>query len=233
MDEISRIKERYAKRECLGKSKLYSAFNSAALFSSQQMEKSLINAFKRNGYSDLADKRILDSGCGNGGVLRKLVQYGAKQENLYGIDLLPDKIETAREISPNIHFECGNSEKLPYERGFFDIILVFTVFTSIFDPKMKENIASEALRVLKNGGSIIFYDFRYNNPKNQDVKKITKEEIISLFPGCDHDFELTTLAPPIARTFAPYSWLLCYVLEKIPLLRTHYLAVIKKYGKKA
>ena len=37
-----------------------------------------------------------------------------------------------------------------------------------------------------------------------------------------------TLAPPLARAIAPYSVILCQILEKIPLLCTHYLGIIKK-----
>jgi len=232
MDEVLRIKEAYARREGDEQKKLYSLFNTPELFIQQQRERSIITSLKRNGMSDISGKKILDLGCNAGKVLRSFIKYGAAPNNLYGIDLLPGKIKAAREISPNINFECGNAEKLPYENGSFDIILLFTVFTSIFDPDMKKNIALELLRVLKNGGSVLFYDFRYNNPRNPDVKKITKTEVISLFPDCVYDFELTTLAPPITRALVPYSWLLCCALEKVPILKTHYLVMIKKHGKK-
>jgi SAM-dependent methyltransferase len=226
--EIERIKQAYARRDLLDKNKLYTNFNPSALFISQQRERALIKALKRTGIDTLSNKRILDVGCGSGGVLREFVRYGASHDNLYGIDLLPDRIESARKISPDIDLRCGNAEELPYENKLFDIVLLFTVLTSVFDPKMKKNIASEALRVLKPAGIIIYYDYRYNNPWNPDVRGIGKNEIRSLFPDCGLNFSLTTLAPPIIRVIAPYSWLLCYLMEKIPLLRTHYLAIIRK-----
>ena len=34
--------------------------------------------------------------------------------------------------------------------------------------------------------------------------------------------------PPLARVLAPYSYLACYLLEKFPLLCTHYLGAIRK-----
>jgi hypothetical protein len=61
-----------------------------------------------------------------------------------------------------------------------------------------------------------------------DVKGIGKKEIISLFPNCKFDFNKITLAPPIARIIAPYSYLVCYLLEKLKIFNTHYLVVIKK-----
>lgn len=228
MNEIERIKKAYLRRDEAGKSKLYTCFDSSALFSGQQRERAVIGALKQNGFDYLSSKRVLDDGCGSGGVLREFIRYGARPENLYGIDLLPDRTEDARRLSPNIDFRCGDAEKLPYESNYFDIVLLFTVFTSIFDSTMKKNIASESLRVLKPDGNILYYDYRFNNPCNPDVKGVGKKEILSLFPNCTSVFTLTTLAPPIVRAVAPYSWLLCYLLEKIPLLRTHYLVTIRK-----
>ena len=163
-----------------------------------------------------------------GGQLREFVQWGAKPENLYGIDLLKDRIKKAKEINPNINFICDNAENLDFLDKNFDIVLQSTCFTSIFDLEMKKSIAKEMLRVLKDEGIILWYDFRYNNPKNPDVKGIEKKEIKGLFPDCRYDFNLITLAPPIVRKLAPISLFLCEILEKIPFLRTHYLVVIKK-----
>jgi len=84
------------------------------------------------------------------------------------------------------------------------------------------------LRVLKPDGLIVWYDFHVNNPKNRDVRGVKKQEIRELFPACQIELRRATLAPPIARTLASYSWLLCYLLERIPLLCTHYLGAIRK-----
>jgi ubiquinone/menaquinone biosynthesis C-methylase UbiE len=193
-----------------------------------QREKTILNAIKRAGISDISSLKILDLGCGTGSVLRDFVKYGASPENCFGTDLLPDRIGTARQISPNMNFQCTNAEALPYQDSFFDMILCFTVFTSIFDKTMKQNIANEMLRVLKSDGIILWYDYHMNNPKNPDVRGVKTEEIQSLFSECHIHLERTTLAPPLARAVAPYSTILCQLLEKIPLLCTHYLGIIMK-----
>jgi len=228
MDEVSRIKEAYRKRDASDKRRLYTLFNAASLFTYHQREKAIIDVLKENALTDLSDKRILDVGCGNGSVLRDFLKYGAVPENCYGIDLLPDRIKTAKRLSPHMNFLCGNAEKLPYEDDFFDIVLCFTIFTSIFDTKMKHNIASEMLRVLNANGIILWYDYHINNPKNPDVRGVKKNEIYELFPNCIIELKRITLVQPLARLVAPWSLLLCYILEKIPLLKTHYLGVIKK-----
>lgn len=163
-----------------------------------------------------------------GGVLRDFVKYGAKPKYLYGIDILEDRIEIAKDISPNINFKCSDASNLPYKDEFFDIVVQFVVFTSILEDYMRKNIAIEMLRVLKKEGIILWYDFSYNNPKNPDVKGVKKKEIIDLFSNCKFTFKRVTLVPPIVRFIAPRSWLLCYLFEKLSFLCTHYLVIIRK-----
>lgn len=228
MDEVERIKSVYMRRGCVTLDDRYSYFNSANLYDIQHREREILKLLAKHQMSPLADKQILDVGCGVGSLLRRLIEYGALPQNVYGIDLLSDRIEHARKISPNIDFWCGNAEELPYENGAFDIVMQFTVFTSILDYQMKEKIAQEMMRVLKSEGIIIWFDYHMDNPQNPDVRGVRKKEIVQLFPSCDYDFRRVTLAPPLARRIAPYSWLACYLLSKIPFLRTHYLAVIKR-----
>jgi len=228
MTETIRIKEAYDRRKEGVPKGLYSYFNQANLFIIHGRERAILNLLDKYGMNLLENKVVLDLGCGNGGPLRNFIQYGALPENLYGIDLLEDKIEQARMLSPNIDFRCDNAEELPYEDESFDIVMQFTVFTSILDDGMKRNIASEMLRVLKPGGIIIWYDYFVSKPTNPDTRGVRREEIEGLFPNCTFDFNRVTVAPPIARLIAPWSFLLCYLLELIPWLRTHYLVVIKK-----
>lgn len=228
MNETERIKKVYKKRKFQQKYKLYSYFNKGHLYMVQERERVILDLLRKFNFSDLSNKKILDIGCGTGGVLRDFIKYGPKLEYLYGIDLLEDKIEIAKDVCPKINFKCGNALNLPYEDESFDIVAQFTVFTSILKKGIKKDIAKEMLRVLKKEGIILWYDFSYNNPRNPDVKGIKKKEIINLFPNCKFKFERVTLAPPILRFIAPRSWLLCYLFEKLSFLCTHYLVIIRK-----
>jgi ubiquinone/menaquinone biosynthesis C-methylase UbiE len=230
MAETDRIRLAYAKRDALGKGKLYSLFNPSSLFMAQQREKEILSLLALFDMHDLSTKKILDVGCGTGAVLRDFVRYGAMPENCFGIDLLPDRIEKALHLSPNMHFTTGNAENLPYDSETFDMALSFTIFTSIFDTDMKRNIAREILRVVKKAGIVLWFDYHMDNPKNPDVKGVGRKEIFQLFSGCDIYLKRTTLAPPITRFLAPRSYLLCYLLEKFSIFNTHYLGVIRKQG---
>jgi hypothetical protein len=107
-------------------------------------------------------------------------------------------------------------------------VSAFTVFTSILDPLVKRAIADDMLRVLKPGGAILWYDFRFNNPANPNVRGIGGVEIRSLFRNCNVILKRVTLAPPIARRVVPVTWTGAALLEQVPWLRTHYVAVIRK-----
>jgi ubiquinone/menaquinone biosynthesis C-methylase UbiE len=228
MNESERIKKAYNKRKIQQKGNLYSYFNKGNLYIIQSRERIILDLLREFNFSKLSDKKILDVGCGYGGELRNIVKYGAKPNHLYGIELIEDRIEIAKDVNPNINFRCGNALNLPYQDESFDIVAQFTVFTSILKKGIKKDIAKEMLRVLKKEGIILWYDFSYNNPRNPDVKGIKKKEIINLFPNCKFTFKRVTLAPPIVRFIAPRSWLLCYLFEKLSFLCTHYLVIIRK-----
>ncbi len=100
------------------------------------------------GFIPMTNVRVLDVGCGSGRVLASLLEWGAQPDMLYGVDLLPDRIAEARERFPNLHFRCANAEHLDFPDAFFDLVLLFTVFTSILNKQMACNVAREVTRVL-------------------------------------------------------------------------------------
>lgn len=171
---------------------------------------------------------ILDVGCGSGNNLASLIPLGADPSNLYGIDLLPQRIETAKRNHPAINFEIGNAERLQFPDNTFDLLLICTVFSSILDREMTVNLAREVDRVLRPSGSILWYDFRYKNPKNSHTRPMLKNEIAQLFPKYVINLKSTTLLPPLARRLGQLTTLLYPVLSLIPLLRTHYVGLLQK-----
>ena len=49
--------------------------------------------------------------------------------------------------------------------------------------------------VLRSDGSILWYDFHVNNPRNPDVRRVTNNDIRDLFSGCSVELHRITLAP--------------------------------------
>jgi ubiquinone/menaquinone biosynthesis C-methylase UbiE len=225
-NEESRIRAAYIRRDVKSHD---SWFNMANLLLIQDRERKLQQRLRRYGWTDWQEKKVLEVGCGSGFWLREMIKFGANPENLSGIDLLPERIALARRLCPaDIAFSCGNAVKLDFPDKTFDCVLQSTVFTSILDDSARERLASEMLRVLRPDGLILWYDFNMNNPWNSDVRRVSRREIRKLFPRCRIDLRRITLAPPLGRLVAPYSWLLYHLLSMVPFLCTHYLGVIAR-----
>lgn len=180
------------------------------------------------GFFPLARKRILDVGCGGGGILSGYQDWGARPENLFGVDLMAARIEDAKRDHPGMNFQVTNAEQLPFERDYFDLVLLYTVFTSVLDERMASNMAAEVSRVLKPGGAVIWYDFRFNNPRNPNVRGLGRDAIARLFPGFAPRLDTVTLLPPLARRLGPLTPALYPLLVSLPFLRTHYAGLLCK-----
>lgn len=223
--EAARLQTAYARRR---DAERYAWSSPGYCFMMQELERRLLAALRRHGAFPLAERRILDLGCGNGQWLRTLVQWGARPEHVTGIDMLPDRVAAARRLcAPGTRVTCGDAAATGLPDASFDLVLQFTVFTSILAPALRRQVAAEMRRVLRPDGLIVWYDFRVDNPRNPDVRRVGRTEIRRLFPGCRIELRSLTLVPPLARALAGRSWLLCHLLAAIPWLRTHYLGVIR------
>ena len=150
---------------------------------------------------DLASKTILEVGCGTGQWLRDFIKWGARPENITGIDLLADRVSKARRLCPpSVRIECASAAELPFADGTFDLVLQSTVFTSILAPDLKRRVAAEMMRVVKPEGFILWYDYHVNNPWNSDVRGVKRREIAQSIP------RLSDRAPAnhIAASFSPF-----------------------------
>jgi ubiquinone/menaquinone biosynthesis C-methylase UbiE len=228
--EEARIRKVYGERKNKASyAGLYSCFNPGHLFILQEREQRILKLLARYGCEDLRTKRLLEIGCGNGQWLREFIKWGAQPENVVGMDLLEDRVAEASRLCPSdTKIELGSAAELAFIDESFDLVLQATVFTSILDASLKRRIASEMMRVTKPEGLILWYDYHVNNPWNGDVRGLRRREIKELFPDCRIELSRVTLAPPVTRLLAPYSYLACYLLGKIPALCTHYLGVIRK-----
>ena len=223
--EEARIRAAYDRRT----SSRDSFYSPAHVLMIQELERVILRGLRGAGLEGLARMKMLDVGCGSGYWLTQFARWGARPENLSGIDLLPARIEQARALCPSaVHLRCGNAQQLPFADQSMDLVFQATAFTSILDPDLKRAVAAEMLRVLKPAGVILWYDFFLNNPWNPDVRGIRKSELRRLFPSCSIKVRRLTLAPPIARIVARFSPVFFLALSELRLLCTHYFAEIRK-----
>lgn len=226
--DLDRLRVEYEDRQRrLGASDIYSLFNQANLFTIQQRQRAVLKLLRRHGRYPLAEQSILELGCGHGGVLLEYLNYGAVPRRLYGTDLLPDRIAAAHQALPQVALSVADGQHLPYADGRFDLVVQYTVFSSILDGEVKANLARDMRRVLrKPAGLILWYDF-WLNPTNRQTHGIRPAEIRRLFPDCHYEVQRITLAPPITRRLIRFSWLVCYLLEKVRVFNSHYLVAIR------
>jgi len=105
-EEIERLKTVYKKER---KPSLLNdiPFLTQLTFFIQRRDWEIINILKRQGVTSLEDKRIIDVGCGMGRELINLIRYGVRPENLFGIDLLEDRIAEAKSLHPYLILDAA------------------------------------------------------------------------------------------------------------------------------
>lgn len=228
-DELQKIAERYEQRKKTVPVGFYSLFHADGIARMQEKQRALLSLLKKNGISDLSATAILEIGCGSGTNLLELLQLGATPELLAANELLPDRIEQARNMLPaSVHLHPGNVANLEFKDESFDIVYQSTVFTSILDDTLQQKIAQCMWRWTRKGGGILWYDFTFDNPKNRDVRGVPMKRIRELFPEGLISSKRITLAPPIAwRVARTHPWMYP-ILNAFPFLRTHLLCFIKK-----
>ena len=85
--EEERIRQVYARRDASGKTALYYWQRQDVIYMVYRDRAVLARALQCLGINDLSPLHVLDVGCGSGGWLRLLLEWGASPERLHGVDL--------------------------------------------------------------------------------------------------------------------------------------------------
>jgi 2-polyprenyl-3-methyl-5-hydroxy-6-metoxy-1,4-benzoquinol methylase len=96
----------------------------------------------------VADKRVLDAGCGTAYGTEILAGAGASE--VVGVDIDPGVVEAARQRGGvDVSFEVADARELPFANEAFDMVVCFEVIEHVEDP---ESILDELRRVLGADG---------------------------------------------------------------------------------
>ena len=102
----------------------------------------------------------LEIGSGLGRVVRSLAD---RFDRVIGIDISEEMVTRARELvdHPGVEFRLGDGASLAgVDDASVDLVLSFTVFQHIPDPRVIDAYLAEAGRVLRPGGVLVF---QWNN----------------------------------------------------------------------
>ncbi len=217
--ELRDIEERYSRRHTkLKKENFYFQY-----YAKTERELEYMQIFRKLFGENLCDSKILEIGAGGGDNLLFFHRLGIPWHNIYANELLEDRVTKLKEQLQSSTIIPGNALDLEFDQ-YFDVVFQSTVFTSILDYNFKRNLALKMMRMVKKGGILLWYDFKYNNPSNNDVKGINKKELRKLFKEARViSFKRVTLAPPIGRRIGKWYNLINILF---PFLRTHLIAII-------
>jgi len=169
-----------------------------------------------------APKRVLEIGCGGGTVIGQLREVLDDETEVFGVDLLADRLENALQVAPVAQ---ADGRALPFRSDEFDLVVVFTVFSSILGQTIRAELAQEIERVLAPSGTILWYDMRYLSP-NRSVQPLSRKAIQLLFPRSTVQTSSLTVLPPLARRLGESDRRLYPTLSRMPFLRSHLLATV-------
>ena len=105
---------------------------------------------------------ILEVGCNIGNQLVLLQKQGFK--NLYGIEIFPEAVETAKKHAKNVNIIQGSAFDLPFKDNVFDLVFTAGVLIHI-SPKDLKKIMSEIYRT----SSRYIWGYEYYSPKHAAI----------------------------------------------------------------
>jgi SAM-dependent methyltransferase len=177
----------------------------------------------------LVEAKILDVGCGVGRSTRALLEFGAKPENVLGIDIRPSAIALAESVNPAVPMRVVKGFEDWPPAGTFDLCMQCTVFSSIRGIDLRMALAEMMEKMVAQGRYIFWWDLvvanNFAGGDPLDPRSLFKHsEIITC--------RRLSLYPPIAEAFRyksrgmdPLTWIL---QRLVGYPSTHYAALLRK-----
>jgi 2-polyprenyl-6-hydroxyphenyl methylase/3-demethylubiquinone-9 3-methyltransferase len=137
-------------------------------------------------HSPVAEKKILDVGCGGGILTEALAQRGA---NATGIDMGVAPLEVAQlhalESGVQVTYKRITAEQLAEEEaGSYDIVTCMEMLEHVPDPA---SVIMACAKLCKDGGDVYFSTIN-RNPKAYALAIIGAEYLLKFLPQGTHEY---------------------------------------------
>jgi ubiquinone/menaquinone biosynthesis C-methylase UbiE len=134
--------------------------------------------------SDTNGIKILD--CGAGGPFPKLSLFHEYGYDTYGIEILEERINKAKEYAENkeiiLNIQKGDMRYLPYDSGYFDFVFSYNTIFHL-NKKDIEIAIDEMYRVLKSGGLCYLNLLSYDDSIYGQGKEVNSGEFVEIYDG--------------------------------------------------
>lgn len=101
--------------------------------------------------SNLTEAKIWDQGSASGRVVERIIEGGAKPQNIVGVELSPDQVAIARKAFPLVDFRVGNLATTQMEEACFDAATQHMVGEHLDDETLAA-VNKNTFKALKPGG---------------------------------------------------------------------------------
>jgi SAM-dependent methyltransferase len=123
---------------------------------------------------EVGGREVLDVGCGEGWLARRLASAGARA---VGLDPSPDALERARRDGPgdaSVRYVEGAAEDLPFTDASFDVVIFFNSLHHVPAESMDAALA-EAARVLRSDGLLFVQEPLAQGPAFELLRPVDDE----------------------------------------------------------
>ncbi len=139
-----------------------------------------------DGRAPLAEKTVLDVGCGGGILAEAMARRGAK---VTGIDLAEKGLRVAQlhllESQLAVNYEKASAEEYAsMHAGEFDVVTCMELLEHVPQP---ESMVAACARLVRRGGQVFFSTIN-RNPKSYLFAVIGAEYVLKLLPRGTHDY---------------------------------------------
>lgn len=135
----------------------------------------------------LADRQVLDVGCGGGLLAEAMAAEGA---HVTGIDLAQQSLQVARlhghESGVQVRYECVSAEDYAGQQpGQFDLVTCMELLEHVPDPA---SVVNACARLVRPGGLVCFSTLN-RNPKSFLLAIVAAEYLLRMVPRGTHSYE--------------------------------------------
>ncbi|MDX2361483.1 MAG: class I SAM-dependent methyltransferase [Crocinitomicaceae bacterium] len=156
------------------------------------MKKALLWYKKEHGA--LSSKKLLDVGCGDGGMIQFFIESGFEPTNTTGIDLSQVRIDRAKARNIGSNFKCEDAIYFQLEKKF-DLIVSFDLYSHFNTEEQIVTGLKNKLNHLAPNGVFFWYDIyskdHFSPAENADSWGFNKKQMIELAEKAGFEVVLT------------------------------------------